>query len=151
VFPEMAIGIERLTEDFDNDTALIVEASYPLWSLNFGDVKEAKAEKEKQKVRLDALTRQVGLEVYKAFLETELSDKQVRIQKKALEEANELLRQVTLRYEEGDVAFITYLENIKTIKETRVAYFNALKTYKENVAELERVIQETPVPKGVRS
>jgi len=149
--PKSSIGVERFTESFENDTAILVSFSYPLWGFNLGEVKEAKAEKEKQKVRYEALEREVGLEVYQGFLEAELADKQVQIQKKANDEANELLRQITLRYEEGSVAFLTYLENIKTIKETRLAYFNALKTYKEKVAELERVIQATPIPEGVSS
>ncbi|HNX69268.1 MAG TPA: TolC family protein [Candidatus Omnitrophota bacterium] len=145
-FPKMSIGVERVTTDFDNDTAILLEASYPLWGFNWGAIKEAKANKEKQNVRFEALKRQVGLEVYQAFLEAELADKQVLLQKKAIEEANELLRQVTLQYETGEVQFLTYLENIKTIKETRLAYFTALKDYKEKVAELERVIQATPTP-----
>ncbi len=150
VFPQMGIGIERTTEDYENDTALLLKASYPLWGFNLGEVKEAKAEKKKQQVILAALKRQVGLEVYQSFLETELADKQVVLQKKALEEANELLRQITLRYEAGEVPFLTYLENIKTIKETRLAFFDALKNFKEKVAELERVIQATPTPEGIK-
>lgn len=148
--PQMGIGIERTTEDYENDTAVLLKASYPLWSFNLGEVKEAKAEKNKQQIILEALKREVGLEVYESFLEAELSDKQVALQKKALDEANELLRQVTLRYESGEVPFLTFLENIKTIKETRLAYFNALRSYKERVAELERVIQATPIPEGVK-
>jgi cobalt-zinc-cadmium efflux system outer membrane protein len=150
IFPQMGIGIERTTEDYENDTALLLKASYPLWGFNFGEVKEEKAKKEKQQVILEALKREVGLEVYEAFLEAELADKQVALQKKALDEANELLRQITLRYEGGEVPFLTFLENIKTIKETRLLYFNALRNYKERVAELERVIQATPIPEGVK-
>jgi cobalt-zinc-cadmium efflux system outer membrane protein len=147
ILPSMAFGVERTTVDYENDTAIILEATYPLWNpFNFGAVKEAKAEKEKQKIRLDALKRQVGLEVYKTFLEAELADRQVNLQKKALEEANELLRRITLSYETGEIPFLVFLENIKTIKETRLAYFVALKDYKGKVAELEKVIQATPIP-----
>jgi cobalt-zinc-cadmium efflux system outer membrane protein len=148
VFPQMSIGLERSTEDYDNDTALLLKASYPLWGFNLGEVKEAKAEKKKQEVRLEAFKRQVGLDVYKAFLEAELADKQVVLQKRALDEANELLRQVTLQYEEGELLFLSYLENIKTIKETRVAYYTTLKSYQEKVALLERAIQKAPAPEG---
>lgn len=147
-FPQMAIGIERSTQDFDNDTSLLLTASYPLWGFNLGRVKEAKAEKDKQAVKFDAFKRQVGLEVYQAFLEAELADKQVVLQKKALDEANELLRQVTTQYEEGELAFLNYLENIRTIKETRLGYYNVLKNYQEKVGLLERAIQKTPAPEG---
>ncbi len=148
VFPQMSIGIERSTQSFNNDISLLLEASYPLWGFNFGKVKEAKAEKEKQSIHLDAFKRQIGLEVYQAFLEAELSDKRVVLQKKSLDEANELLRQITVRYEEGEIAFLAYLENIKTIKETRLGYFNALKNYKERVAILDQVVQRVKVPEG---
>src|SRR3989338_1042303 len=147
-FPKMSIGVERTTTDIDNDTALLLSASYPLWGFNLGQVKEAKAEKDKQKIRLEAFKRQVGLEVYRAFLEAELADKQAILQKKALDEANELLKQVTTQYEEGELAFLNYLENIKTIKETRLAYYNALKNYQEKVVSLERSFQKAPIPKG---
>ncbi len=150
VFPQMGIGVERTTEDFENDTAILLKASYPLWGFNLGQVKEAKAEKEIQEVRLESLKRQVGLEVYQAFIDAELGDKQVVLQKRSVDEANELLRQVTLKYESGEVPFLIYLENIKTIKETRLAYFDALRNYKEKVADLERVIQATPKPEGVK-
>ncbi|MFA7255681.1 MAG: TolC family protein [Candidatus Omnitrophota bacterium] len=148
--PKMGIGVERTTTDYENDTAILIGASYPLWGFNLGEVKEAKAEKTIQQVRVEALRRQVGLEVYQAFLESELADKQVALQKKALDEANELLRQITLQYEEGKIPFLSYLENIKTIKETRLAYFTALKNYKETVADLERTIQATPIPEGAK-
>ena len=120
-----------------------------MWNpFNFGEIKEAKAEKDKQKIRFEALKRQVSLEVYKAFLEAELADRQVKLQKKALEEANELLRQITLSYETAEIPFLVFLENIKTIKETRITYLNTLRGYKEKVAELERMIQATPIPGG---
>ncbi len=150
VLPQMGIGVERTTTDYENDTAILLKASYPLWGFNLGEVKEAKAEKEKQQIILGALKREVGLEVYETFLEAELADKQVVLQKKALDEANELLRQITIRYESGEVPFLIYLENIRTIKETRLTYYDALSNYKNQVAELERVIQATPIPEGVK-
>jgi len=150
VFPQMSIGVERTTEEYENDTAILLSASYPLWGFNLGELKKAQAEKEKQEIKLEALKKNIGLDVYRAFLDAELTDKQVALQKKALEGANELLRQVTIQYEEGEMPFLGYLENIKTIKETRLAYFNALKNYKEKVADLERAIQATPIPEGVK-
>ena len=108
----------------------------------------AKAEKEKQELHLEALMREVSLDVYRTFLDAELADKRVLLQKKTIDEANELLRRITISYEEGQIPFFVFLENIKTIKETRLAYLNALKSYREKVAELERVIQATPVPGG---
>lgn len=146
IFPAMSLGIERTTEDFDNDTSLLLAASYPLWGFNLGEVKKAKAEKKIQEVRFEAFKRHVSLEVYQAFTEAELADKQVQLQRKSLEEANELLRQITLQYQENEIDFLNYLENIKTIKETRLGYFQALKNFKEKIAGLEQAFQEAPAP-----
>lgn len=148
VFPKMSIGVQRSTQDFQNDTSIILQGSYPLWGFNFGKIKEANAEKEKQEIHLKAAKREVGLDIYQAFLEAELSDRQVILQQKAVEEANELLKQVTLKYEEGEVSFLNYLENIKTIKETKTEYYSALKNYQEKVAELESAIQSSETPYG---
>lgn len=146
VFPKMSIGVERVTESFDNDTSLLIAASYPLWGFNLGGIKKAKAEKKIHEVRLDAFKSQISLEVYEAFTETDLADKQVRIQKQFLEETNELLRQTTLQYQEAEMSFLSYLENIKTIKETRLGYFQALKNFKEKLALLEQAVGEAAVP-----
>ncbi len=150
LLPEPLIGFERTNGDSGDESMIYLEAKYPFWGFNLGKVKEAKANKEKQEIHLEALKKQVSLEVYQSFLEAELADKQVIIQKKASDEANELLRQITLQYEEGEIQFLTYLENIKTVKETRLAYFNSLKDYKEKLAELERAIQFSPIPEGVK-
>lgn len=146
IFPKMAIGIQRTTEDYENDTAILLEASYPLWGFNRGEIKEAKAEKRKQELTLATLKNQIDLEVYTAFLEVEAANKQVGINQDSLEESDELLRQASTQYQEGEMSFITYLENVKTVKKTRLAYLEALKNYKVRVAQLDRVIQNTPAP-----
>lgn len=151
VFPSISVGVVRTTEEYENDTAVVLEASYPLWDFNQGELKERLAEAKKQQVAADGLEREVGLEVYEAFLESQLADRQVLLQKKTLDEANELLRQVTLRYEEGEVEFLTYLEHIKTIKESRLAYYAALKNYMTRVAELDEAVQSTAFPKEDKS
>jgi len=53
-----------------------------------------------------------------------------------------------MKYEEGEIPFLGYLENIKTIKETRLNYFNSLKEYNGKLAELEKAIQVSPTPEG---
>lgn len=148
-FPDMAVGFERTMEDFENDSAVILEFSYPLWGF-WGEAKEAKAEYEKQKTRLNTFKQQVSLNVYQSFLDAELAERQVKIQKNAMEEANELLRQTSMQYEEGEIPFLTFVENLKTIKETRLHYLDALSNYKEKVALLETAMGEVPVPKGAK-
>lgn len=145
LFPQVSLGVERTTEEFENDTSLLIEASYPLWGFNLGEVKEAKAEKRIQEIRLTSLEKRIGLQIYEAYLEAELAEKQIQLQKNAVMEANELLRQITIQYDEGKISFIVYLENIQTIKQARLTYYEVLQSYHSKVAELESVIQATPL------
>ena len=55
-----------------------------------GRGKKAKAQKEAQQVKVDAAKREVAFEVYEAYTEAELAEKQLSLSKKSLEEANEL-------------------------------------------------------------
>jgi len=144
--PEPFVGFSRTREDFEDDYSVILGARLPSWDFNAGEMKEKKASLEKEKIRLKSLEGQIEEEVYRLIREVELAARKIGIQKKAIEEANELLREVTLLYEEGDVNFLVYLENLKVIKETRLSYFNSLKVYSEKLAELERAIQATPIP-----
>lgn len=145
IFPAVSIGVERTTEEFENDTSLIVEASYPLWGFNLGEVREAQAEKYIQEIRLDALEKNISLQIYESYLEAELAEKQIQLQKDTVLESNELLRQITIQYDEGKMAFIAYLENIQTIKQARLAYYQVLQSYHAKVAALEQAIQATPL------
>lgn len=147
MFPDMAVGFERTREDFENDSSVILKFSYPLWGF-LGEVEETKAEYEKQKTRLDSLKQQVQLDIYQAFLEVELAERQVKIQKTAMEEANELLRQTSIQYEEGEIPFVSFLDNLKTIKETRLNYLDALSNYQEKIAVLDMAVGNIPVPEG---
>jgi outer membrane protein TolC len=148
LFPEMSVGFERTMEEFENDSSILLEFSYPLWGFNRGKIHEAKAGQKQRTVQLKALRQQVGLEVYTAFLETDLAKNQVRLHKKSLEEANELLRQITMGYEEGEMPFMTLLEHLKTVKEIRLSYLEALNTLNEQLAQLQMMVQDTPIPGG---
>jgi outer membrane protein TolC len=148
LLPKMSVGVERTMEDYEMDTSIMLKAAYPIWGLNLGEVKAAHAEKEKQKVRFEAVKREADLDVMQSYLEAELADRQVLIQKKSLDEGNELLRQVSLQYEGGELSFLAYLEHIKTIKETRLAYYEALKNYHEKIARLEQALENIPLPEG---
>lgn len=149
ILPEMAVGFERTMEDYENDSAVVLKFSYPLWGL-WGEVREAKAEYGKQQVRFNTAQQQAHLDIYQSFLNAELAERQVTIQKNALDEANELLRQVSIQYEAGEMPFITYLENLRTIKETRLNYLNALANYKEKIAVLDMAVGYVPVPEGAK-
>ena len=138
--PSPFVGFQRTTEEYENDSAVVVGLSVPLWNLNQGEVKKAKAQKEAQQVKVDAAKREVAFEVYEAYTEAELAEKQLSLSKKSLEEANELLRLADLRYSEGEIDFINYLDQIKAVTESRVGYYESLFKLNDALSNMEKTI-----------
>ena len=138
--PSFALGFQKTNEDFEKDYSAIIEVSVPFWNLNQGEVKKAKAEKEVQEAKAEAVKREVSFDVYQAFLDAEVNQKQIDLLKKSLEEANELLRLANLRYSEGEIDFINYLDQVKTATETRIRYYEGLFNLNKSINELEKIV-----------
>jgi outer membrane protein TolC len=138
--PSPYIGFKNMNESYDKDYELIIGASMPLWDLNQGQVQKARAEKEAQSTRLDAAKRAVEFNVYQAYLDVELSQKQLELLKKSIEEASELLRVADLSYSEGGIDFINFLDQVKTATETRMRYYEGLFDLSNAISRLEKVM-----------
>lgn len=127
---------------------LAISWPLPFWNQNQGAIREAKAELAKQQVERDALARQVGLEVQRALAEAQLAQRQVSVWRTAIEQANELMRLATQQYREGDINFITYLEHLATIRETKVTYVETLANYRTQLALVDQAVANTLTPGG---
>ncbi|MFA4888541.1 MAG: TolC family protein [Candidatus Omnitrophota bacterium] len=138
--PSPFVGFQRTTEEYENDSAVVLGFSFPLWNFNQGEVKKAKAQKEAQQVKVASAKREVVFEVYEAYAETELAKKQLDLSKKSLEEANELLHLADLRYSEGDMDFINYLDQVKAVTESRVGYYESLFRLNDVLSGMEKTI-----------
>lgn len=138
--PSPFVGFKRTNEDYDNDYAAVVGFSVPLWNLNQGEVKKAKAEKEAQAVRTEAVKREVAFNVFETYLNAEFAHRQLELLKKSLEEANELLHLANLRYSEGKIDFINFLDQTRTSIQARVKYYEGLFSLNNAVSELEKTI-----------
>lgn len=138
--PSPFAGFKRTNENDDNDYAAIVGFSVPLWNLNQGEVKKAKAEKDSQSVRTEAVKREVAFNVFEAYLNAELAHRQLELLKKSLEEANELLHLANLRYGEGEIDFINFLDQTRTSAQIRIKYYEGLFSLNKAVSELEKNI-----------
>jgi cobalt-zinc-cadmium efflux system outer membrane protein len=138
--PSPFLGFKRTNEDYDNDYAAVIGFSVPLWNLNQGEVKKAQAEKDAQAVRTEAVKREVSFNVFEAYLNAELAHRQLELLKKSLEEANELLRLANLRYSEGEIDFINFLDQTRTSTQAKVKYYEGLFSLNKAVNELEKTI-----------
>jgi cobalt-zinc-cadmium efflux system outer membrane protein len=138
--PSFSLGFQKTNADYDKDYAALVSVNVPLWNLNQGEVKKAKAEKEIQEARLDVVEKEIGFDVYQAYLNAEVSQKQVEFLKESVEEANELIRLADLNYREGEIDFINYRDQVKTATETKVRYYEGIFNLDQSISELERAI-----------
>ncbi len=138
--PSFSLGFQKTNADYDKDYAALVSVSIPFWNLNQGEVKKAKAEKEIQQAKLQTMEKEVGFDVYQAYLNADASQKQVEFLKESVEEANELIRLADLRYREGEIDFINYRDQVKTALETKVRYYEGIYNLDQNISDLERVI-----------
>ncbi len=138
--PSFSLGFQKTNTDYDKDYAALVSVSVPLWNLNQGEVKKAKAEREIQQSKLQTTEKEVAFDVYQAYLNAEVAQKQVEFLKESVEEANELIRLADLKYREGEIDFINYRDQVKTATETKVRYYEGLYTLDQNISELERAI-----------
>lgn len=138
--PSPYVGFKNTNETYEKDYSLIIGARMPLWDLNQGQVQKAKAEKEAQGTRLEAAKRAVAFNVYQAYLDLELSQKQLELLRKSLEEAGELLRVADLSYSEGGIDFINFLDQVKTATETRIRYYEGLFNLSNAISRLEKVM-----------
>ncbi len=138
--PSFSLGFQRVNEEYEKDYAAIVSVNVPLWNLNQGEVKKARAEKEVQEARLQITEREIGFDVYQATLNAEVAQKQVEFLKESVEEANELIRLADLNYREGEIDFINYRDQVKTAIETKVRYYEGIYHLDQNISELERAI-----------
>ena len=138
--PSPFVGFERTTTDSENGAAITIGMSLPLWGFNQGEVKKAKAENEAQKVKVESVKREVVLDVYEAYLTSELAHRQLGLLKKSLEEANELLRLADLRYSEGEIDFINFLDQVRTANQTRIEYYEGLFDLNNAISKLEKAV-----------
>ena len=80
------------------------------------------------------------MEVENAVAEVELAEKQVKLLEQSVEQANELLVIDFLQYKEGEIDFLTYLENMRAASAVKVRYSEALFAYNQKLALLEKAV-----------
>lgn len=138
--PDVTVGVFANREDEMYNAGAGLSFELPIWDRSQGDVQEADLQKQTAEIHLDALKRSVELEVYEAFQHVNLAFQTVHNLEDSMREANELLRIITIEYDEGEVLFLTYLEGIASYQKTKQEYLEALTEYAHKSADLEQSI-----------
>jgi outer membrane protein TolC len=138
--PSYALGFQMIDEEFEKDYAVVIEVSLPLWSFNQGEVKKSNAEREAQEIKVEAMKDEVAFEVYAANKDAQLAIKQLGLYKQSLIEANEMFRLAGLRYGEGHIDFLNYLDQLQASLDSRMRYYQGLYQLNQNINKLEKAI-----------
>jgi len=138
--PSYSLGFQMIDEEFENDYAAIVEISIPLWNFNRGEVKKSKAQHDAQEVKLEATKNEIAFEVYATYKDAQLAVKQLGLYKQSLAEANEMFRLAGLRYSEGEIDFLNYLDQILASMDSRMQYYEGLYRLNQSITALEKAI-----------
>jgi cobalt-zinc-cadmium efflux system outer membrane protein len=134
----LSLLVEREEDTYKGGAGITFQL--PIWNFRGNEIRQAELEREKAEIFFSRLKDEVALEIYMVFHEVDLARRSYDISLEAVREANEILRLTTLGYEEGEVTFLAYLENLRVYQETKLRYFESLSEYAIKIAELEQVI-----------
>jgi len=140
VFSNPAIGFGSKKETGETSTGASISIVLPFWYRNTGEIKEAAVEMEKLSQDIEYFKKQLEVDIFNACIETEYIAKQVANFKKNLEQSNYILNQINLQYKEGKVELFAYLDNMKTVKNVRLGYYEAVLGYNKKIALIEKLL-----------
>lgn len=141
--PDVKLGlfVEREEEIYSAGAGISFEL--PLWNQFQEEINEASLEQEIAEIHLETLKKEASLSVYAAYKNAQLAWQTVLNLEQAIREANELLRILTIEYQEGEATFLVYLEGLNSFKETKQNYLGSLANYNDKIAELEQAVGKT--------
>lgn len=144
-YPDFMLGIapiQRMKKLSSWD--VMISLNIPLWWKKYDyKLREAEANLNSSKERLNNLKNQISFELSQAYTKVETAKRVIELYETGLLPQARLSFESALgNYETGKVDFLTLLENQRTLKKTRIEYLRALVDYRVRVAELERVVGE---------
>ncbi|MCA9400820.1 MAG: TolC family protein [Candidatus Omnitrophica bacterium] len=141
--PDVNLGLFVEKEDEIYSAGAGISLELPLWNQFQQDVKEAALEKVIAEIHLDTLKKAAALHVYAAYKNAQLASQSIHNLEQSINEANELLRILTIEYQEGKATFLVYLDGLTSFKETKQNYLASLANYNDKIAELEQAVGKT--------
>jgi cobalt-zinc-cadmium efflux system outer membrane protein len=142
---EAGPGLRRLSAT--NDTALIFTVTMPIPIFNSG--KAAVAQARAQRNQVEAQKRMTALDVEQAINDAQTSASNAAVTAQtaigpALEAAQEAARIARIGYREGKFGQLDLLDAERTLAQTRLAAIDALASYQNARAQLERLTAPAP-------
>ena len=139
--PEISLGA-GYKEQRDHFSGAVIQLNLgiPLFDRNQGQVQEAKAAAQGQRLQYAASKKQALLEVRHAFERMQIYGKRYRQHELAKAAAPDQLLQVArISYQEGETSLIQLLDAVRTYVETLQIQEDLLMQYRLSIYDLERV------------
>jgi len=132
---------QKLIND-NNYWGMEIGLGVPLWfwGEQSGNIKESKYEFKIASSEEIGFRKTLENEINKTFEEYENSLRQVKFfNEQALKEADEILRQSKISYDEGAIGYVEYLQALNIAYETRTQYLNSIYIYNQSIIKLEKL------------
>lgn len=139
-WPSPALGWRNSAGHPGRENAVLLGMGIPLWNLNSGNIARAGAEREMAEAELEGIGRRAAFEVYEAHLDVELARKRFDLSRDLLAGAGELTRLASLRYQEGDIGLLEFLDQVDAGSGAQVEHARRLFDLNVAVTRLERAV-----------
>ncbi len=143
LLPDISLKYFRQKISGDNNYwGMEVGLGVPLWfwGQQSGNIKESNYEYKIASGEEEGFRRSLENEINKTFEEYENSLRQVKyFDEQALKEADEILRQSKISYNEGAIGYVEYLQALNIAYETRTQYLNSIYNYNTSIIKLEKL------------
>lgn len=126
----------------NNYWGMEVGLGVPLWFWweQSGNIKESNYELKIASSEEIGFRKSLENEINVTFEEYENSLRQVNFfNEQALNEADEILRQSKISYDEGAIGYVEYLQALNIAYETRTQYLNSIYSYNQSIIKLEKL------------
>lgn len=125
------------------DTAVIFGVTLPLWDFNARAVAQSAAERTAAEVSLAQTRREAAFTIHVAYINAARARQNLDTLKNGMEDAQELIKYASMRYNENGIDLYKYLAYIKTANEARIQFYQGILDYDVALAELERALHTT--------
>lgn len=142
-WPSPAFGWRNSPGGNGRENAVLLGFEVPLWNMNAGGIERAKAEREAMIAASEGIRNLAAFEVYEAHLDYELARKRFELARDLLEQAGELIKLAGLRYREGEIGLLVFLDQADAGSGARVEHVRRLFKLNAAVTRLESVIHDS--------
>ncbi|MFH0796424.1 MAG: TolC family protein [Candidatus Omnitrophota bacterium] len=133
---------DAFSSGWNYDDQVLVTVSYDLW--NWGRVKDkvnaSQSQKKQAETELAGLERSIRLEVKNAYLSVLSAQARIGTAEKAVDQAKEVLRMQTIRFQEGMATNTDVLDADFALAQVQTDYYNARYDYLTAEAILRRTL-----------